>query len=101
MVRGGWGQERARWWVRTWACGFEPRIPGIIVCVICGGFVGYLGKNGVLRWFFCGEHVVKCVVNVVRKQRVSERRFVGHVIWIYFSSDRRRAKQEQLVELRG
>jgi hypothetical protein len=37
-----------------------------------GDFVGYLGKDGVLWWFFCGEHVVKCVVNVDWKQRVSE-----------------------------
>jgi hypothetical protein len=29
---------------------------------------GYLAKNGVQLWCFCGAVVVNCVVNVVRKQ---------------------------------
>jgi len=35
-------------------------------------------------WFFCGENVVKCVVNVVGKRRVSGCQIVGHIIHIYF-----------------
>jgi hypothetical protein len=38
----------------------------------CGGFCeiwaflrGVLGKVGGWTWFFCGENVVECVVNVV------------------------------------
>jgi hypothetical protein len=31
--------------------------------------------------------MVECVVNVVRKQRVSGRLFMGQVFWIYFSND--------------
>jgi len=31
----------------------------------CGVFQGILRKEGVLWWFFDGENVVECVVNVV------------------------------------
>ena len=47
-------------------------------------FGGVLGKVVCRTWFFCGENVVKCVVNVVGKRRVSGCQIVGHIIHIYF-----------------
>jgi hypothetical protein len=35
-------------------------------------------------WFFDGENVVDCVVNVVRSQRVFEARKIRHGFWKYF-----------------
>jgi len=44
--------------------------------------------------------MVECVVNVVRKQRVSGRLFMGQVFWIYFSNDVGRVGFGGATELR-
>jgi hypothetical protein len=42
---------------------------GIFCGFYLGGvFEGFFGENGLFLWFFDGEDVVKCVVEVVRKQ---------------------------------
>jgi hypothetical protein len=55
--------------------------------LICEGFSR--GLKGIWRflWFLGGQNVVKCVVNVVRKQRVFGWRVGGHVFCIYFPKD--------------
>jgi len=38
---------------------------GAFLCLFPVLFEGGFGKCGAQRWFFCGEFVVDCVVNVV------------------------------------
>jgi hypothetical protein len=40
-------------------------------CALWAFFEGVLGKVVCRTWCFCGENVVECVVNVVRKRRFS------------------------------
>src|SRR3984957_5200888 len=52
--------------------------------IACGGLWWLIGKTAVFLWFLCGENVVECVVNVVKKQRVFGERIVGHLFRFYF-----------------
>ena len=49
-----------------------------------GVFDGGPGKTGVFWWCFCGEFVVGCVVNVVRKMAVIGARKTCHFLQLYF-----------------
>jgi hypothetical protein len=40
-------------------------------CALWAFFEGVLQNVDVIRGVFCGEVVVRCVVNVVRKRRIS------------------------------
>jgi hypothetical protein len=42
------------------------------------------GKRRRFLWFFCGEDVVECVVNVVRKPRCFDDGKIRHLFHIYF-----------------
>jgi hypothetical protein len=44
------------------------------------------GKRRRFLWFFCGEDVVECVVNVVRKPRGFEDEKTRHQLDIFFGS---------------
>jgi hypothetical protein len=46
------------------------KVPGLFSCFM-GVFEGVLENVDGNTWCFCGEVVVKCVVNVVRKRRIS------------------------------
>jgi hypothetical protein len=50
----------------------------------CGVFQGILLKRGVLRWFFDGENVVECVVNVVFWQSLFRGEKMRQIFEIYF-----------------
>jgi hypothetical protein len=47
-------------------------------------FAGVFEKIGLRAWFFAGEFVVVCVVNVVRSQVVWQSKRVRHILRIYF-----------------
>jgi hypothetical protein len=47
-------------------------------------FDGGLEKKGVFAWCFCGEFVVDCVINVVRKMAVLRGQKTCHFLQIYF-----------------
>jgi hypothetical protein len=56
----------------------------------CGVFVGILRKRVFLWWFFDGENVVECVVNVVfwqslfrggKMRQIFEIYFLGFLFW--------------------
>jgi hypothetical protein len=52
--------------------------------VFAGVFEGCLKKRGGWTWFFDGENVVKCVVNVVFLHYLFEGRKIRHIFRLYF-----------------
>ena len=53
-------------------------------CCFVEFFEGCLGKCGGWTWFFDGENVVECVVNVVRKTKFLRGGKIRHVFQLYF-----------------
>jgi hypothetical protein len=67
--------------------------------IACGGLWWLIGRTAVFLWFLCGENVVECVVNVVKKQRVFGEQIVGHLFRFYFSDVRRSLARMRCAEL--
>ena len=56
------------------------------VLLFCWCFEGVLGKVGVWMWFFDGQNVVLCVVNVEIKTTFPGHEKIRHVFPLYFSA---------------
>jgi hypothetical protein len=65
-------------------CRCSAEVSGIERWWVCGVLLGILAKTGRRTWCFCGEFVVKCVVNVDRKQSLLWWANVGQVFEVYF-----------------